>query len=418
MVGSRLEQGARAGRTLSAMSAARHRDDAVARRSVRVELALAVSGKTAAAFGTVGLAAITPFVRDEFELSTLGVGGVMGLIFVGALIATVPAGRVTDRVPAERMLGLCLLGQVVALAIVALAPNPAVFFAGVALAGLAMGAGDPSTNVLVAINVSRRRRGLIMGLKQTGFTIGGLLGGLALPSVADVVDWRVSVVLPLALCAGVGIGALSLGGAVAPRKPARSIERRRSPTFAPLSAYGFFMAGIQLSSLGLLAVYLVDEIDLSARVAGWAIAVMLAGGTSGRVLWGLLSDRVFHSRLATLQLASCGAIAALVVIALVESDVAVWSALFVLGFCAIGWNTVYVTVAAESVPSEDVGRATGAALFFSYAGALIVPPTLGWVVDGSDSWALAWLVAALSALIGLAAATHARQRAARAVPSP
>ena len=381
-----------------------------ARHSVAAELALAVGGKTAAAFGTVGLAAIAPFVRDEFELSTLGVGGVMGLIFVGALIATVPAGRLTDRVPAPRMLGLCLVAQVGALALVAVAPSVPVFFLGVALAGLAMGAGDPSTNVLVAINVSRRRRGLLMGLKQTGFTIGGLLGGLALPSVAEARDWRVAVVVPLALCAVVAIGGFVLAGQARAQAPAREPAPRRGPAFALLGAYGFFMAGIQLSSLGLLAVYLVDQIDLSARVAGWAIAVMLAGGTVGRVIWGVVSDRLLGSRIVALQLAASGAVGALVVLSLVESRVAIWPVLFLLGFCAIGWNTVYVTVAAESVPASDVGRATGAALFFSYAGALAVPPVLGLIVDGSDSWTLAWLLAATSALVGLLAATRARRR--------
>ena len=387
---------------------------AAGRRSVAAELALALSGKTAAAFGSVGLAAITPFVRDEFELSTFAVGGVMGLIFVGALVATVPAGRLTDRVPAGRMLGACLLIQVVALAIVAIAPSAAVFYLGAALAGLAMGAGDPSTNVLVAINVSRRRRGLLMGLKQTGFTIGGILGGLVLPSVADAVDWRIAVLVPLVLCAAVGLAGLAFAGVASPRTEDRSAEPVRSASFVPMSIYGFFMAGIQLSSLGLLAVYLVDDVDFSARVAGWAIAVMLAGGTMGRILWGILSDRLLRSRLFALQLASTGAAAALVVVALLESDIAIWPVLFVLGFCVMGWNTVYVTVAAESVPPSDVGRATGAALFFSYGGALLVPPALGVIVDGSDSWALAWLVAALIAFVGLIAATLARQRTARA----
>ena len=379
--------------------------------SVKAELALAVSGKTAAAFGSVGLAAITPFVRDEFALSTFGVGGVMGLIFVGALFATIPAGRLTDRVPAGRMLGACLLAQVVALVIVVLAPGSAVFYLGAALAGLAMGAGDPSTNVLVAINVSRRHRGLLMGLKQTGFTIGGLLGALLLPSVAEAADWRIAVIVPLVVCALVGVGGLLVGGVPAPRPTQRAARRTRSRQFAPLSTYGFFMAGIQLSSLGLLAVYLVDRVDLSARLAGWAIAVMLAGGTIGRIVWGIMSDRLFHSRLVALQLASAGSGAALIALALLDSEIAIWPVLFVLGFCAIGWNTVYVTVAAESGPPSDVGRATGAALFFSYAGALVVPPALGVIVDGSDSWALAWLVAAAGALLGLVAVTLARRRA-------
>jgi MFS family permease len=391
------------------MRASRPSDGAVG-RSVQLELALAVSGKTAAAFGSVGLVAITPFVRDEFELSAFGVGGVTGLLFVGALVATIPAGRMTDRIPASRMLGLSLLVQVLALAIVALSPNAAVFYLGVALAGLAMGAGDPSTTVLVAINVLRRRRGLLMGLKQTGFTIGGLLGGLVLPSVADASDWRAAVVVPLGVCAAVGLWAVAMAvGVPSPDPPALAREHRGRSEYLPMGAYGFFMAGIQLSALGLIAVYLVDRVDLTARTAGWAIAVMLAGGTSGRIIWGILTDRVLSSRVVALQLASVGAAAALLAIALVESDIAVWPVLFVLGFCAIGWNTVYVTVAAESVAPSDVGRATGAALFFSYAGALVVPPLLGVIVDGSDSWTLAWLVAAGCALVGLVVATLVRR---------
>ena len=382
--------------------------DAAGRRSVRAELALAVGGKTAAAFGAIGLAAISPFVRDEFGLSTFGVGGVVGVVFIGALIATIPAGRLTDRVRPGRMLGVCLGGQALALAMVAAAPSQAAFFLGIALAGLAMGAGDPATNVLVAMNVSRRRRGLLMGLKQTGFTLGGLLGGLLLPSVAEVADWRVAVLVPLFVCVIVGLGGVIVAGAAPSPRASSHRNKVRSPTQFPMGVYGFFMAGIQLSTLGLLAVYLVDKVDYSPRVAGWAIAFALAGGTSGRIVWGVMSDRLMTSRFVALQLASAGAAAALIVVAAVDSSVVLWPALFVLGFCAIGWNTVYVTVAAESVGPSNVGRATGAALFFSYAGALVVPPLLGVLVDGTDSWSVAWLVAAATAGVGLVAATRAR----------
>lgn len=393
------------------------RADGAAQRSVRAELVLAVSGKTAAAFGTVGLAAISPFVRDEFGLSTFGVGGVIGVVFIGALVATIPAGRLTDRVRAGRMLGGCLGAQAGALVIAALAPNQGVFFLGVALAGLAMGAGDPSTNVLVAMNVTRRRRGLIMGLKQTGFTLGGLLGGLMLPSVAEAAGWRSAVVVPMVLCALVAVAGIAIAGDH-PARASRTVgERVRNPSQTPLGVYGFLMAGIQLSTVGLLAVYLVDKGDFSPRLAGWAIAVALVGGTSGRILWGLASDRVKSSRLVTLQIAAAGAGVASMLIAVIDSDVAIWPVLFVLGFCAVGWNTVYVTVAAESVDAASVGRATGAALFFSYAGALAIPPLLGVVVDGTESWTLAWFVAALIGAGGLVAATRARTLEGRREPS-
>ncbi|MFQ5426986.1 MAG: MFS transporter, partial [Gaiellales bacterium] len=175
------------------------------RNRVQQELALALTGKSAAAFGAVGLASLSPFVRDEFELSTFGVGGIMGLIFVGALTATVPGGRLTDRVRTGSMLGSALLLQAAALALAATASSTATFFFAIGLVGIAMGAGDPATNVLVSTNVARRHRGLLMGVKQTGFTIGGLLGGLVLPSVALAASWRVAIVVPIASCVVVGL---------------------------------------------------------------------------------------------------------------------------------------------------------------------------------------------------------------------
>ena len=194
----------------------------------------------------------------------------MGLIFVGALFATIPAGRLTDRVPAGRMLGACLLAQVVALVIVVLAPGSAVFYLGAALAGLAMGAGDPSTNVLVAINVSRRHRGSLDGAETRPALRSAACSAHCSCQASPRPPTGVSPSSSRSSsCALVGVGGLLVGGVPAPRPTQRAARRTRSRQFAPLSTYGFFMAGIQLSSLGLLAVYLVDRVDLSARLAGW-----------------------------------------------------------------------------------------------------------------------------------------------------
>lgn len=377
-------------------------ETALPRPQVRFELALAVAGKAAAAFGTIGFASLAPFVRDEFDLSAVGVGGIMGVIFLGALVATIPGGRLTDEVRAGRMLGGCLLALAVALGLVAAAPSTVLFFLAMGVVGLAMGAGDPATNVLVSINVSRRRRGLLMGVKQTGLTLGGLLGGLVLPSIAAATSWRVAVAAPIAACVAIGLFGFWVAGAVGERS-GRAAEPVRATSLLGIGTYGFFMAGIQLSVLGYLAVYLVDQEGLTATKAGLAVAVALAGGTAGRIVWGLISDRLFHTRFLTLQLAALGAAVALVVLSVAEARAALWPVLFCLGFCAIGWNAVYVTVAAESAPPSSVGRATGEALFFSYAGALSMPPLLGAVVDGTSSWSVTWLVAAAVAVAALAA---------------
>jgi MFS family permease len=341
-------------------------------------------------------------VRDEFDLSAVGVGGILGVVFGGALLATIPGGRLTDRVPAGRMLGACLLFEAAALGLAAAAHSTALFFLAVGIVGFAMGAGDPSTNVLVAMNVSPRRRGLLMGVKQTGLTLGGLVGGLVLPSLAAAAGWRITVLAPIAACVIVGLLGFWVAGTVAP--PSRRVAEPVRPTsLLGIGAYGFLMAGIQLSVLSYLAVYLVDHENLTETIAGFAIAVSLAGGTAGRIAWGILSDRLLHSRLLVLQVAALGATASLTVLAASGPRALLWPVLFALGFCAVGWNTVYVTVAAESVATSSVGKATGEALFFSYAGCVAMPLLLGVIHDGTSSWLATWLAAASATLVALIA---------------
>ena len=334
----------------------------------------------------------------------------MAMIFLGGLFATIPAGRMTDRMPAGYALGGGLIGIAAGLALAAMAPSAPIFFLGLLIVGVSMGTTDPATNVLVSANVTRRSRGFVMGVKQTGFTVGGLLGGLILPTVAEAADWRLAFVVPLVACVVAAVFSFRVAGT-----PPETLERLVGEPIRPASlvgmgTYGFMMTAVQITLLAYLAVYLVDRQGLTATTAGLAIAVTLAGATVGRIVWGVLSDRVFGRRIVALQLAALGAIGGLVVLTLVGADPVLWPALFILGFCAIGWNTVYITMAAESVSPANVGRATGTALVFSYAGALVGPPLFGILVQSTDSWSTTWILAASALALGLAMFTFYARR--------
>lgn len=336
------------------------------------------------------------------------------MVFLGGLIAIVPAGRITDRMPAGYALAGGLIGLVAGLVLAALAPTAPVFFVALLAVGLAMGATDPATNVLVSANVTRRSRGFIMGVKQTGFTVGGLLGGLILPTVAVATDWRVALVIPIIACLVVAVLGFWIAG-TPPETLGRLVgEPIRRASLVGMGTYGFMMAGVQVGLLAYLAVYLVDRQGLTATTAGLAVAVTMAGGTAGRIGWGVLSDRLLRSRIVALQLAAVGAVAGLVLLTPAGAEATLWPVLFILGFSAIGWNGVYITMAAESVSPANVGRATATALFFSYAGALLAPPIFGLVVEGTDSWATSWVVA--SAALGLALVVFTIY--ARRIPEP
>ena len=63
-------------------------------------LSLSTGAMAASTFGTLSFPVIAPFVRESFELTTVEIGMFTALVFFGAMIASVPAGRMTDRLGA------------------------------------------------------------------------------------------------------------------------------------------------------------------------------------------------------------------------------------------------------------------------------------------------------------------------------
>src|SRR5437762_4878196 len=80
------------------------------RKPVIVGLALSLLAMGTSTFTTLGLGALAPYLRSEFHLSTFEVGALPALVFLGAVTASVPAGRLTDRIGAGRALALSLAG--------------------------------------------------------------------------------------------------------------------------------------------------------------------------------------------------------------------------------------------------------------------------------------------------------------------
>ena len=372
------------------------------RPAARAEIALALAGKAGTAFGAIGFASLAPFIRSDLGLSTTFVGGILAMVFLGAMLSIVPAGRATDRLPAGRAVGLFLLLIVGGLGLAALSPNQAVFFLGTAVAGLGYGAVDPGTNVLVHANATRQRRGLLMGLSHTGLTLGGLLGGLILPTIAEASSWRVALCAPIALALAFSVWGLRLGGPTPEHREQQAREPVRPSSIARLGVYGFVMAGMQLSVLSLLAVYLVDDVGQSRTTAGLGVSVLLAGATLGRVSWGWFSDRV-HSRVLALRLAALGSAIGLVLVPPAGGHPGLWLLLFALGFCSVGWNGVWIAVAAESVKPAAVGQATAVVLVFAFAAGFVLPPAFGKIVDVTSSWPATWLIAAGFVVLALPA---------------
>lgn len=390
---------------------------------VLVGLGVSVTAMAASTFTTLGLGALAPDLRSSLHLTTVEVGLIPGLVFLGALAATVPAGRVTDRIGAGRALTAAQLGVALGVGIAALAPGSSVFLAGVAVAGIGYGAVNPATNVLSTALVPRRRRALFLSVKQTGVTLGGLAAGLALPRLADLLGWRpaVSVAVAVLLC-----GALT-GRWIARREAAGWFDsaRRRGPAFpttptsvslprlAPTALFGFVMSGVQLSLAGYLTLYLVDAHGFSKTTAGIALSVAFGSACVGRIAWGWLSDRCFASHATTLALASGASTIALGALATGVGGLSLWLVVVMIGLCSIGWNGVYMALITEEASQGGLGRATGRGLTAIYGGAAVLPPLLGAVKDLSHSWSAVWGVSIAAVLMAAVILAGSPRRAVR-----
>jgi MFS family permease len=382
---------------------------------VRVGLAISVTAMCASTFGTLGLGALAPYLQAHFHMSTFTIGTFPALVFLGAALVSVRAGHLSDRIGAGRTLALSQLMVAGGVGLAALAPTSLVFLAAVGIAGTGYGAVNPATNLLSTSAVPRRHRALFLSIKQAGVTTGGLLAGLILPSVADAVGWRASLLVPigaLLLSSAIGVWAArreAAGWFEPPVPVVRARPERRDPVAVPgaraTGLFGFVMSGVQLSVAGYLSVFLVQANDFSKPLAGVGLSVAFAAGCVGRPIWGAISDRFFSSPASTLVLTSSLSVVGLAAMSTGLDGSGLWVALALVGLCSIGWNGVYMALITDRATDQSLGRATGRGLLFIYGGVIVLPPLLGLVRDTVHSWSVTWLVA--TGLVLIAAATMA-----------
>jgi len=252
-----------------------------------------------------------------------------------------------------------------------------------------------------------------MGIKQTGLTLGGLAGALALPPLAAASSWRhaLGAAGVLSLVSAGLVMLVYRSPALTPVTPAVARVRLgelgvflRRPGVLLVFASGLCLSVAQSSVLAYLALYARETLVVSAVVAGQVLALAQVGGTGSRLAWGAISDRFFGGRrrpgVVVNALIGAGAYALLALGDRLPLAGLVPLAL-VAGVGAFGWVGLYFALVAEIGGARYAGLLTGVAVAFAWSGVLIGPPVFGLLVDRTGSYAWPWLALAV---VGLAVA--------------
>ena len=365
------------------------------------------------AFGMLGVSPLTPSLVEGFHLSRLDVAFIVPCVYLPGLFFSLPAGHLADRLGVRPTFlgGLALAAAGLALA--AAAPLFWLFLACLVVAGTGWSVVNPVLGKAIVDLFPTRERGIAMGIKQMGLTVGGVISALVLPPIAVWLGWRAAV----ATCAVViAAPALTSWRRLAPLADARG---GTGPAAADDDAWGwlrrpalliFFATGVALGMLqsavlAYLPLYGVQVLGWGAVAAGALVAVAQAGGAVARLGLGAASDRWLGGRRTPwLVLSSLlgAAVFAAYALAPVRAPLAAFVLAFVAGIGAHGWVGVYFIASAEAGGPRRSGLLSGVAFGAIVLGLLVGAPVFGAVLVARDSYGAAWAVfAALAAGIAL-----------------
>lgn len=362
----------------------------------------------------LGIPALAPLIQEELQLTRTEVGLLSTIMNGGVVMAAIAAGKAADFL-GERLIiaygsiagGLIIMGM-------NWVGSFATLFPVLLLSGLAIATSTPAGSKAVAGWFPQNERGTAMSLRQMGIPLGGALAAVMLPSVALRLGWRLALAASGLVTIGMGLLALrlyqeppasSLPKAKASRLGIRELLRR-SDILAGI-IFVFILAGGQWCTLFYLELYLKEILGFSITLAAGMLALGQISGVGGRIVWGLVSDKLLLSRRRpVLVLVTFLAILTTLGTSQFSPRTPFWVVFIVvalLGLTLLGWNGIYLALLAEQVGIHGAGMAIGLSNTGAFLGIVLLPPIFGFVVDRSHSYRPAWFLLAGMVLIALLA---------------
>lgn len=385
-------------------------------RGNRARFAGALSGIMAVAtFSQFSFGILAGYLLEEFAITRSQLGLLTTALFIVGALGSPSAGRFVDMWGGRRVALAAMAIATAGVWAMAAAPSFLLIIVGASLAGLALASGNPTTNSLVAAHISPGERGVTMGVKQAGVQVGGFGIGIVLPWAAEQVGWRWAM-------ASLGLVSIlvliAIVFAIPPderAKEAPGVARERGPMEASvwwMTAYALLMGAGVAGISAYLPLYSQEEVGLSVGGAGLLVSAMGAVGIASRITLGWVTEHFGHIEVFLLLMAVGSVLgSAMVLLAAPSAPWLLWAAAITFGVSAITWNTVGMIAVLAEVGPEDAGRASGYVQSAFYAGFAASPVVLGYSIDATDEYRIAWLSVTIAfALAAVVAGLWRRMR--------
>lgn len=370
-------------------------------------------------------AVLAPVLAGDFGIAPNWIGVFIGLLYVGAMVASLASSELVGRFGGIRVSQVCVALCATGMLTLSVLPNGAfaLFVVTALVMGLGYGPITVASSEVLARTTPPARMALTFSIKQTGVPAGAAIAGAAVPGLALAFGWRGAFIAIAALGVVVAASAEPVRRTLDLRQPGRGrftlrmvsaplLLVLREPGLRVLALAGFCYSAVQVSITTFLVVYLTEALGWSLVAAGFALAVVTIAAVPGRIVWGFVADR---TRRALPVLATLGVLAALCGLAFAFAQPS-WPALAILplaaiyGFTAIGWNGVQISEVARRAPAGAAAYATGGASFVTFSGVMIGPMAFGGLAAFFGTYRASFVFCAVtSALAALLLVQHLRR---------
>ncbi|RLD81278.1 MAG: MFS transporter [Bacteroidetes bacterium] len=180
----------------------------------------------------------------------------------------------------------------------------------------------------------------------------------------------------------------------------------RTPQFYMIFLTFVFSAGAGLMSIGLMKLYPIEALQnagmdpvSASAVAGTAMAVFfsLANGL-GRILWGMMSDKIGRKTSIIIMTATQGIIVILFTF-MAGNEILLYIGATLIGFNFGGNFALFPTITADTFGTKNVGQ-NYPFIFLSYGVGGILGPMLGGRLGDLGNFGLAFTITGVAVLIG------------------
>jgi len=351
--------------------------------------------------GSVGMWSVVvalPAVQSEFGIARAEASLPFTLAMLGFAAGGVVMGRLLDRVGILGPVGVGALTLGIGYVAAASARNLMIF----ALAHAVIGFGSSATLGPLMADISKwfvRRRGVAVTLCSAGNYFAGALWPPIVQHAITAHGWRATHAAIGPLC---GVAMLAIGFAVLRRPAPIRSEIADGPRVASPGTLGLSPGVLQtllaLASVCCCVAMSMPQVhivaycgDLGYGVARGAdmLALMMAFGVVGRILSGVIADRVGGLR--TLMLGSALQAVALLMYLFFDGLFSLYAISALFGLFQGGIVPSYAIIVREYFPAKEAGTRVGVVLMASLIGMALGGWMSGYIFDATGSYQAAFV---------------------------